>query len=220
MKALPLCIHAETGEVRAALTLAGSPHLSAILGTTLELTLTFFDDADAAVELTAGTTGRLVCRSPDALDGDTVLIDSSWDHAEGATTYTLKTLADSEQLRALIKSKRDFLLSAQVEFTVPEEDAPRKSLPFDLLVINGPARGDEGAPDVNGSTTSAWLTVRAPRIDIVATLTAGQRTQLLTNIGNLMQTRLSDDASYVHLYTPAGIYKGSLALLDLGQVNL
>ncbi len=220
MKAIPLFINKGTGEIRRSLTAGPPPRVFAILGTTLELTNTFFDDDDAAVELDSGTTGRLVCRAPDALDGDTVLLDSAWDHTTGATTYSLKTLADSEQLRALIKSKPDYALSAQVEFTIPGEDAPRKSLPFDLVIINGPARGDEGAPDVNGSAASAWLTVRAPRIDISSTLTAGQRTQLLTNIGNAMQLRLSDDGDYLHFYTAAGIYKGSTALLDLGQANL
>lgn len=220
MKAIPLCISYDTGDLRRSLTDAAQPIIHAILGTTLELTLTFFDEAIAALEIDAAATGRLVCRSPDDLGGATVLLDSSWDHTTATTTYTLKTLADSEQLRTLIKSKPDFTLSAQVEFTIPGEDDPRKSLPFDLLIINGPARGDEGAPDVAGATTSAWLSARAARIDIDAALTAGQRTQILTNIGNQMQQRLSDDASYLHLYTPAGIYKGSVSLLDLGQANL
>ncbi|WP_395736268.1 hypothetical protein [Prosthecobacter sp.] len=220
MKAIPLFINAGTGELRRTLTQGPAPRIAAILGTTLELTNTFFDDEDAAIELDEGSTGRLVCRSPNGLDAETVLLDSAWDHTSGQTTYSLKTLADSEQLRYLIKSKPEFILSAQVEFTVPGEDAPRKSLPFDLVIINGPARGDEGAPDVNGSVQSAWLTERAPRIDIDAVLTSMERTQLLTNIGNVLQQRLSDDGSYVHFYNAAGIYKGSATLLDLGQANL
>jgi len=219
MKAIPLFISYDTGDLQRSLTDASVPRIAAILGTTLELTPTFFTDG-AALELDAAATGRLVCRSPDAIDGDTVLLDSAWDHTPGATTYTLKTLADSEQLRALIKSKPEFILDAQIEFTIPGEDAPRKSLPFDLIIINSPARGAEDAPDVAGSVASAWLSARSPRIDIDLSLTASQRTQLLTNIGNVMQMRLSDDASYVHLYNAAGVYKGSTNLLDLGQANL
>jgi len=220
MKAIPLFISYETGVLQRSLTDQTQPRVAAILGTTLSLSITFLDDAGAAMELETGSTGRLVCRSPDALDGDTVLLDSSWDHTADTTLYTLKTLADSEQLRTLIKSKACFTLAAQVEFTIPGEDDPRKSLTFDLIIHNGPARGDEGAPDVAGATESAWLTARSPRIDISSVITAGQRTQLLTNIGNVMQQRLSDDLSYLHLYTPAGVYKGSISLIDLGQADL
>lgn len=219
MKAIPICIHQGTGVTRRTLT-GGVVIANAILGTTLELSTTFYDDDGEAVELPEGATGKLVCRAPDALDGDDILNDSSWDHAAGSTIYTLKTLADSDQLRPLIKSLKTYTLSAQIEFQIPEEDAPRKSLPFDLVIINGPARGDSGAPDVAGAATSAWLSARSPRIDVDEVITAGQRTRLLANIGNAMQMRLSDDADYVHLYTPAGIYKGSLALVDLGKANL
>ena len=219
MKAIPIYIHQGTGVTRRALT-GGVVIANAILGTTLELSTTFYDDDGEAVELPEGATGKLVCRAPDALDGDDILNDSSWDHAAGSTIYTLKTLADSDQLRPLIKSLKTYTLSAQIEFQIPEEDAPRKSLPFDLVIINGPARGDSGAPDVAGAATSAWLSARSPRIDVDEVITAGQRTRLLANIGNAMQMRLSDDADYVHLYTPAGIYKGSLALVDLGKANL
>lgn len=220
MKAIPLFISYDLGTIQRTLTDATQPRVAAILGTTLTLSITFFDGDGVAVELASGATGRLVCRDPDAMDGSTVLLDSAWDHTASTKLYTLKTLADSSGLRTLIKSKPTFTLSAQVEFTITGEDAPRKSLPFDLIIINGAARGDEGAPDVAGATESAWLTARSPRIDIEAVITAGQRTQLLTNIGNSTQQRLSDDSSYLHIYTAAGIYKGSLALLDLGQSNL
>lgn len=220
MKAITLFISYETGVIQRSLTAAMQPRVAAILGTTLSLSITFLDDTGVAMELETGSTGRLVCRSPDALDGDTVLLDSSWDHTADTTLYTLKTLADSEQLRTLIKSKPCFTLAAQIEFTIPGEDDPRKSLTFDLIINNGPARGDEGAPDVAGATESAWLTARSPRIDISAVISAGQRTQLLANIGNLMQMRLSDDFSSLHFYTPAGLYKGSLTLRDLGEANL
>ena len=219
MKAIPLCIHQDTGAVRRTLT-GGVVTATAILGTALELSVTFYDDDNEAVELPEGTTGKLACRAPDALDGDDVLNDGSWDHTTDTTIYTLKTLANSEQLEALIKSEKQYILSAQIEFQFPDEDAPRKSLPFDLTIINGPACGDSGAPDVAGAASSAWLSARSPRIDVDEVITAGQRTRLLTNIGNAMQMRLSDDADYLHLYTPDGIYKGSLALVDLGKANL
>jgi hypothetical protein len=217
---ISFCVSSDTGVLQRTLTDATAPRVTALLGTTLTLSITFFDSTGLAIELDPAATGRLVCRAPEALDGDTVLLDSAWDHTGGTTLYTLKTLADSEQLRALIKSTPNYCLEAQIEFSLPGEDDPRKSLPFDIIVTNGPARGDEGAADVAGATSSAWLTARAPRIDIPAALTASQRTQLLANIGNIPQQRLSDDASYVHFYDLTGIYKGSLSLLDLGQANL
>lgn len=217
---IPFCVSFDTGRLQRTLTDSTPPRVTALLGTTLSLVVTFFDAAGAALELDPAATGRLVCCAPNALDGDTVLLDSAWDHTTGALTYTLKTLADSQQLRDLIQSTPNYCLDAQIEFVIPGEDDPRKSLPFDILIINGPARGDEGAPDVAGTTSSAWLKARSPRIDIDAVITPSQRTQLLTNIGNVMQQRLSDDASYLHFYTPAGIYKGSLSLVDLGQANL
>ena len=219
MKAIPLFVGKETGLVRATLT-GGVLSATAILGTALEFTVTFFNEDNEAVELAEGATGGLYCRAANALDGDDVLLDAAWAHTAGQTTYTLKTLADSVQLRAAGGKEPSIILRAQIEFHLPDEDEPRKSLPFDLTVILGPARGDAGVPDPVAEASEAWLAARAPRINVAVALSAEQRTQLLTNIGNAMQMRLSADASYVHLYTPAGIYKGSLQLLDLGQADL
>lgn len=168
MKAIPLFISYGTGVLQRSLTDAMQPRVAAILGTTLELSITFLDDAGAAMELDTGSTGRLVCRSPDALDGATVLLDSSWDHTTATKLYTLKTLADSEQLRGLIKSKPCYTLAAQIEFTIPGEDDPRKSLTFDLIIANSAARGDEGAPDVAGTATWDWFKARLLAGDNVA----------------------------------------------------
>ena len=214
MDPIALTIRHSTGK------LINPPSIEAILGTLHQLEITFVDDADEPLELAAETTGRLVCKASAAYNGDTILLDSAWSHAEGETTYTLATLASSQQLETLIGNKDDLIIRAQVEWQLPTEDEPRKSRPFDLLLINSPAHSGDGAPDVAGATTSAWLTARSPRIDIAAALDATQRTQLLNNIGNLHQTRLSDDSAYLHIYTPAGTYKGSLRLLDLGQSNL
>ena len=218
MDAIPLTLQHATGK------LISPPQVEAILGTLLTLDLTFLNADAEAYELASGTTGRLVCKAPQALGGATILLDSAWAHTTGETTYTLATLANSTQLQDLIDAAdgddTDFILRAQVEWQIPAETDPRKSRPFDLLIINSPARSDDTAPDVAGEAASTWLSARAPRIDAAVTLTAGQRTQLLTNIGNLLQLRLSDNADYIHTYTPAGIYKGSISLVDLGQANL
>jgi hypothetical protein len=219
MKAQTLSLSSETGK------LVSPPALiEALLGTLLQIEITFLDADGEAVELASATTGKLVCKAPQALGGEVVLLDSAWSHTSGETTYTLATLADSVQLRALIDSAdgddADFCLRANIEWQLPTEDDPRKSYPFDIRVVNTPSREDDGAPDVAGEATSNWLDARSPRIDKALALTAGQRTQVLTNIGNVMQQRLSDDSAYVHLYTAAGVYKGSLRLLDLGQANI
>lgn len=218
MKALSLSIASETGIV----TLPTTP-LKAILGTLFQIELTFLDDGEA-IEHDSETTGRLVLKAPRSLGGEVVLLDAAWSHTEGETTYLLATLADSEQLRTLIDANdgddADFQLIAQIEWQLPDEDDPRKSYPFPITIINSPARSDDTAPDVAGQAASDWLDLRAPRFDKSLALTAVERTQLLTNIGNLLQLRLSDDSSYLHTYTAAGVYKGSLRLLDLGQSNL
>lgn len=168
MKAIPLFISYDTGILQRALADQTQPRVGAILGTKLELSITFLDADGAAVELESGSTGRLVCRAPDAMDGDTILLDSTWDHTADTTLYTLSTLADSEQLRALIKSKSCYTLAAQVEFTIPSETEPRKSLVFDLIIANSAARGDEGAPDVAGTATWDWFKARLAAGDNIA----------------------------------------------------
>jgi len=179
MKAVPLFISYETGVLQRSLSDQTRPRVAAILGTTLSLSITFLDDAGAAMELEADSTGRLVCRSPDALDGDTVLLDAAWSHADDTTLYTLQTLADSEQLRNLIKSEPCFTLAAQIEFTIPGEDDPRKSLTFDLIIHNGPARGDEGAPDVADYASWLWLKEKLEAGSNI-TLTENDTTKVIT----------------------------------------
>lgn len=219
MKKQSLSLSSETGKITTPV-----PLIEALLGTQLQIEFTFLDADDAAEELPSGTTGRLVCKAPQALGGDVVLLDSAWSHTSGETTYLLATLADSTQLRALIDAAdgddEEFILRANLEWQLETEDDPRKSYPFAIRVINTPSRSDDTAPDVAGQAASDWLDARAPRFDKALALNGSQRTQLLTNIGNVMQQRLSDDSAYVHLYTAAGIYKGSVRLLDLGQSNL
>ena len=218
MEAQPLSIRSTTGK------LISPVLIEALLGTLLQIQITFLDDADATVVHDAETTGRLVLKAPQALGGSIILLDSSWTYDSETETYTLATLADSEQLRALIDAAdgddAEYILRGQVQWQLPDEDDPRKSWPFDVLIINSPARSDDTAPDVAGQAASDWLDARSPRIDKALALTAGQRTQLLTNIGNIMQLRLSDDGSHLHTYTAAGLYKGSIRLLDLGQSDL
>lgn len=218
MQAQPLSIRSTTGK------LISPVLIEALLGTLLQIQITFQDDADATVVHHADTTGRLVLKAPQSLGGSIILLDSSWTYDSESQTYTLATLADSEQLRALIDAAdgddAEYILRGQVQWQLPDEDDPRKSWPFDVLIVNSPARSDDTAPDVAGQAASDWLDARSPRIDKALALTAGQRTQLLTNIGNLMQLRLSDDGAHLHTYTPAGIYSGSIRLLDLGQANL
>ena len=168
MKAIPIFISYDTGILQRALADQTHPRVAAILGTKLELSITFLDADGVAVELESGSTGRLVCRAPDAMDGDTILLDSTWDHTGATTLYTLSTLADSEQLRALIKSQPCYTLAAQVEFTITSESEPRKSLVFDLIIANSAARGDEGAPDVAGTATWNWFKARLLAGDNVA----------------------------------------------------
>ncbi|MBK8037706.1 MAG: hypothetical protein IPK22_11310 [Verrucomicrobiaceae bacterium] len=218
MNAQPLAIRATTGK------LISPAAIEAILGTLLQLQITFKDAVDATVVHPEGTTGRLVLKAPQSLGGATVLVDSAWTYDAETEAYTLATWVYSSQLVALIDAAdgddADFTLRANVEWQLPAEDKPRKSYPFDVLVINTPSRPDDTAPDVAGELASGWLDTRSPRIDKSLALTAPQRTQLLTNIGNTMQLRLSDDAAHLHTYTPAGIYKGSIRLIDLGQSNL
>ena len=158
MNPISLYISSATGEVRRTLTQPPAPLIRAILGTLLQIETTFVDGDNAAVELASGTTGRLVCKAPNALNGDAIiLLDAAWSHTTDTEIYTFAPLANSEQLLAIIKSTSEITLSAQIEWQLPDEDNPRKSLPFDLLVINSPAREDDGAPDAVADASWVWI---------------------------------------------------------------
>ena len=158
MNPISLYISSATGEVRRTLTQPPAPLIRAILGTLLQIETTFVDGDNAAVELASGTTGRLVCKAPNALNGDAIiLLDAAWSHTTETEIYTFAPLANSEQLLAIIKSTAEITLSAQIEWQLPDEDNPRKSLPFDLLVINSPAREDDGAPDAVADASWVWI---------------------------------------------------------------
>jgi hypothetical protein len=71
--------------------------------------------------------------------------------------YTWTGLADSAQLETLLGTQPQITLRAQVEWAISSDSNPRKSLPFDLIIVNSPARLDDGAPDVAGTAAKDWL---------------------------------------------------------------
>lgn len=156
-----LCVNAATGAVSATNVSEGVPSLTSILGTLFNLRVTFETD-NMPVALPGGTTGKLVAKLPGAAAGEALLLDTSWTVAgSGAqTTYSFSVLADNVQLRAALGELSALALTAQIEWQITGEAAPRRTVPFPLVITNSPSRAEDGAPDPAANAAWEWIKAR------------------------------------------------------------
>lgn len=154
-------IDTATGLPRAQTTGYAPPSIHATLGTTLVISAAFaVAGVPAAIASYTADSLRLVIKPANEPDAEDSLFPvGTWVAAGSgaAVRYTWTGLADSVQLEALIGRQTEITLRAQIEWRISTDTNPIKSLPFDLIVINSPARLDDGAPDVAGAAAKLWL---------------------------------------------------------------
>jgi len=178
-------IHTETGIVRRTLTGAEAPNLVGVHRASLGISVAFVT-AGAVVALAEGTTMRLVAKVKGAHKDDPKLLDLEPDVSgtSTATRYLFATICDSLQLREALGTSETGSLRCQVEWQIPDEDAPRLSLPFDITVTQAYSRGaDDDIPDTVENAWDLGLNTRAVRHDAVQSLTSQQRARALANLG-------------------------------------
>lgn len=161
MDPLKIFIDRSTGRVRQSNTLTEPPLLSIILGTTLELVIAILDDDGVPVEVTVSES-YLVVKESGKHTAEALLLDAAWAStgAGASARYTFETLADSAPLRDLLLDKEAVDLMAQIQWTPTGEDAPRRSQPFALKVVNSYIQEDEPAPDPADDASFVWLLAR------------------------------------------------------------
>lgn len=164
MQTQVLYIDASTGSVSAQCNTPVEPALFAILGTTLSLSVAFtIAGTPAAIVDYSASTLRLVMKpmtEPDAATG--LLPVGTWGSTgSGASTrYTWSALANSVQLIASLGSLASQRYTAQIEWGISTDTNLRKSQPFEILIINSPARLDDGAADIAATAAWDWLKAR------------------------------------------------------------
>ncbi len=157
-----LCINAATGDVTTTNVTSAFPSLIGLLGTSLNLRLTF-ELENITVQLPSGTTGRLTAKLPGKESGPAVLLAGSWTTTGvgSAAAYSFSLVADSQALREAIGDSPAVALTAQVEWQIPgESPTPRKSLPFPITIRNSPSRPGDTAPDPAADAAWAWIKSR------------------------------------------------------------
>ena len=156
-----LFIDQATGRVQAGNADTSAPLLLALQGTTLALRVGFVSEAIPG-ELPEGTTGRIIAKKELDHTGDPVLFDGAWtlDGDGTGARYEFQTLVDGIGLRTLLAGKAHVQLGVQIEWQLPDEDAPRKSQPFALHVLNSYAQEEDGVPDPATAAAWEWLKAR------------------------------------------------------------
>ena len=153
-----------TGAVRNSTTGTITPRIAGILGTQLSLVVSFFRDS-VPTALTDGSPGKLVLKSKLSHGSPALVLDTAWNvSGDGpARTYKFDALLDSQALRAKLEGKESDFFAAQIEWSLPGETDPSKSLPFDVVVFNAYSRDGDEAPDPIASASWEWLKDRAPQ---------------------------------------------------------
>lgn len=157
-----LCINAATGDLTTTNVSSAFPSLTGLLGTLLNLRVTFEQD-NVSIQLPSGTTGRLTAKLPGRESGPAVLMASSWTASGVGSTssYAFELVADSQALRDALGDQPAIALTAQIEWQVPSESpTPRKSLPFPITIRNSPSRPGDTAPDPAADAAWAWIKAR------------------------------------------------------------
>ncbi len=224
-----LFIDQATGRVQAGNVDTSAPLLLALQGTTLALRVGFVTNAIPG-ELPEGTTGRLIAKQELDHTGDPVLFDGAWTLDDEGTNarYEFSTLVDGVGLRALLNGKPHVQLGVQIEWQVPGEDAPRKSQPFALHVLNSYAQEEDGVP--NPATAAAWEWIKARLVagtNITLTINEDGKTITIAASGSVGGSVAWGDVSdkpvtfppAAHNHTTADLPLASKAEAEAGTVN-
>lgn len=156
-----LFVEQNTGIVSGSVSAVTTPNIKALLGARLTLKVAFHTaGVIAAITSYTADTMRLAVKKADDLDSPTSLLPlGTWSVTGSGTStrYELVVELDSDQLQAAIGDLPEIVLRGQLQWEISTQDEPRLSYPFDITVINSPARTDDGAPDPAGAETEAWL---------------------------------------------------------------
>lgn len=157
-------IDANTGVVRAATTGTALPAPFAVLGTQLVMHLGFtVDGTPGAIADYVADSLRISIKAEDDLNSTTSLLGLGVWSTTGTGSglrYVWKVPADSVQLRALLGDQASVRLKLNAEWQVSGVVEPRRSLVWELLIINSPCQADDGAPDTAVDGSWAWLKAR------------------------------------------------------------
>lgn len=107
------------------------------MGTALNLTVAFLEAA-TPVEIDVAASGVLVVKRPLEFASVPLLIDAEWEASGSgaASRYLFACLVSGDGMAALISGNAEVVVTAQIEWTPTGEDAPRRSHPFSLTIIN------------------------------------------------------------------------------------
>jgi hypothetical protein len=146
---------------RAALTGNGEPVVAGILGTELNLGVHYFRNSTQEA-LANSSTGKLTIKSPGALTGEALFLDTSMT-VEGsgvAAVYRFSGVLSSDELIADLGELPSKVYRCSVAWTEPGK-AEDKCLDFDLTIHNSGTRPGDVLP----ATTDArweWIKAAAP----------------------------------------------------------
>ncbi len=224
-----LFIDQATGRVQAGNADTSAPLLLALQGTTLALRVGFVTEAIPG-ELPEGTTGRLIAKKELDHTGDPVLFDGTWvlDGEGTAARYEFETLVDGVGLRALLVGKAHVQLGVQIEWQVPGEDAPRKSQPFALYVLNSYAQEEDGVPDPAAAAAWQWIKARlVAGTNITLTINEAGKTITIASTGEVGGSVTWGDVAdkpatfppSAHSHTTADLPLASKAEAEAGAAN-
>lgn len=161
MDPITLFVNANTGVVSSALATVTAPNIKVLLGQRLTLKVAFHvAGVIAAIGSYTADSMRLAVKKSDDLDNATSLLPLGTWSVTGSTTstrYELVVAADSDQLQTTIGDLPEIVTRAQLLWEISTQDEPRLSYPFDITVVNSPARTDDGAPDTTGAAATAWF---------------------------------------------------------------
>ena len=178
-----LYIDQDTGSVSAQCTSIVEPALFAVLGTTLSLSVAFTSaGTPAAITNYTAATLRIVVKPADDMGASTGLLPlGTWGTtgSGSSTRYTWIASADSVQLAADLGALTSAIYKAQIEWSISTDTNLRKSQPFNLLIINSPARLTDGVPDLTDAAAWDWFKAR---------LVAGTNVTLTDNDGTQVTT--------------------------------
>lgn len=136
----------------------------AILGTALNLQVGFVT-AGIPGPVTVSAAGQLVLKEAGKHTADPLVMDAAWEASGSGVTarYLFSALVSGEDLQTAIAGKEQLSAMAQIEWTPDGEEAPRRSWPFALSILNSYIQpGDSPGPvPVIGSTVPYYRTITA-----------------------------------------------------------
>lgn len=200
-------VNANTGVVSGSLTTVTAPTVKVLLGQRLHLKVAFHvGGVIAAITNYTADSMRLAMKKSDDLDSPTSLLPLGAWTTTGSTTatrYELVVEADSDQLQTAIGDLGELITRAQLTWEISTQAEPRLSYPFDITVVNSPARTDDGAPDTTGAAAFAWLLTQ---------IAAGVGLKLTSDPEALLAT-LDIERTFGRVTTDTNAYSGAWTTL-------